>query len=164
MGIDLRYSVEGYVFIAARTIGASDHYAQHHLRQYATVLVLLPDPSWARASSKREEHSKTVLHHRRTCVYICLHQRPVHQHGGRPNRDVTWKRSIVMEEGYLDVLFGCEQLFEAKTQLSPIIGTGGQYLFSNPSACISETTDLTYYWGRIWRAPQWWIQTSISEQ
>ena len=52
-----------------------------------------------------------------------------------------------MEEGYLDVLFGCEQLFEAKTQLSPIIGTGGRYLFSSPSACISETTDLNLLLG-----------------
>ena len=57
-------------------------------------------------------------------------------------RTVCWRLHIVMEEGYLDALFGCEQLFEAETQLSPIIGTGGQYLFSNPSACISETTDL----------------------
>ena len=75
---------------------------------------------------------------------------------------VCLRLHIVMEEGYLDALFGCEQLFEAETQLSPIIGTGGQYLFSNPSACISETTDLNLLLGTDLASTSA-VDTSVSE-
>ena len=77
-------------------------------------------------------------------------------------RTVCLRLHIVMEEGYLDALFGCEQLFEAETQLSPIIGTGGQYLFSNPSACISETTDLNLLLGTDLASTSA-VDTSVSE-
>lgn len=45
-----------------------------------------------------------------------------------------------MEEGFLDVLFGCTPFSEVETQLSPIVGTKRHYVFGNLSACISEVT------------------------
>ena len=48
---------------------------------------------------------------------------------------------FTMDEDYLDVLSSCTSSSEVETQLSPIAGTEGHYIFNDPSASIPEATD-----------------------
>ena len=48
---------------------------------------------------------------------------------------------FIMDESYLDVLFGCTPFSDMETLLSPIDGTKGHYISNNPSASVPEETD-----------------------